>query len=557
MATPMSPGDYLSLSGDDFRRMVEAGTHCVEQHVDAINALNVFPVPDGDTGTNMLLTLRSASMAELPEPGSRTVAAVSEVIARAALLGARGNSGVIFSQYLKGLASGLKGCADCDGPSLQKALTLAAEAAYHAVGKPVEGTMLTVMRAAAHATGLVSQPLPELWQTAFRAAEEALTHTPEQLAVLKEAGVVDAGGQGVVAFMAGAHAFLTGASEASLEIVSPQGTLGKLAAARVSHAFLEHTEEELYGYCTQFIIKGEGMDIDRLREQVMAIAGSTVVVGDEAIARVHAHAENPGPLLSLGASLGALDQIKIENMDTMHLEFMAQHGYVAEQVPVAVVAVASGEGLERAFRELGAAVVVRGGQTMNPSAGDLLDAARRAGGEQVVLLPNNPNILLAAQQAQVMAQEMAQEMDGYWCAVVPSRSIPQGVAALLAFNPDLDANANLEAMTLALATVRSGEVTTAVRDSTEDGVSVSRGQAIAFLDGKLATAAGTPQQALVELLSQAKLPAGTLVTLYWGGGIAQAEARQTAEAVRERWPEAEVELIQGGQPHYHFFVSIE
>jgi DAK2 domain fusion protein YloV len=549
MAAPMSPGDYLSLSGDDFRQMVEAGTHCVEQHVDAINALNVFPVPDGDTGTNMLLTLRSASMAELPEPGSRTVAAVSEVIAHAALLGARGNSGVIFSQYLKGLAAGLKGCADCDGPSLQKALTLAAEAAYHAVGKPVEGTMLTVMRAAAHAAELVSQPLPELWQTAFRAAEEALAHTPEQLAVLKKAGVVDAGGQGVVAFMAGAQAFLTGATEASLEIISPRGTLGNLAAARVSHTFFEHTDEELYGYCTQFIIHGESMNVDRLREQVVAMAESTVVVGDRAIVRVHAHVEDPGPLLSLGASLGALDQIKIENMDTMHLEFMAQHGYVAEQVPVAVVAVASGEGLERAFRELGAAVVVRGGQTMNPSAGDLLDAARRSGGEQVVLLPNNPNVLLAAQQAQVM--------EGCRCAVVPSHSIPQGVAALLAFNPDLDANANLKAMTAALATVRSGEVTTAVRDSTVDGVNVSRGQAIAFLDRKLKAAAVTPQQALIELLSQAKFPAGTLITLYWGGDIAPAEARQTADAIRERWPEAEVELIQGGQPHYHFFVSIE
>ena len=548
-------GGYF-LTGDAFRRFVEAGTLCVRTHVDTINALNVFPVPDGDTGTNLLLTLQDATNAtELPERGSGTVADVSTAIARGALLGARGNSGVIFSQFLKGLASGLGQSVECDGPAIWRALAIAADGAYGAVGVPVEGTMLTVMRAAAQAAPSSSDAkgrdvlLRDVWESAYKAAYAALLRTPDQLPVLKEAGVVDAGGHGVVSFMAGGLAFLDGRDAASVKIATPGITPAATAPAAVSREFIEHTKDEFYGYCTQFVVRGTGIDVEKLRSLVGAIAVSTVVVGDETIARVHAHAADPGPLLSLGSSRGALEQIKIENMDAMHQEFMALHGHGEGPVPVAVVAVSPSEGLERVFRELGAAVVVSGGQTMNPSAKELLDGVARAGAQHVVVLPNNPNILMAAQQAQ--------ELSECPCTVVLARTVPQGVAALLAFNPDLSAEANAQAMTEALAGVRSGEVTTAVRDSVVDGVKVRRGQTIALLDGGLAAAADTPSQALVKLLRHAGVSSDALVTLYWGADVDEASASEAMDEVRREWPGAEVEAVAGGQPHYHYLVSIE
>ena len=541
------------MDGDAFRRFVSAGTRCLEQHVDAINALNVFPVPDGDTGINMLLTLRAAvSAPELPPEGTGTVAQVSRAMARGALLGARGNSGVIFSQFLKGLATSLNDCTQCDGAVMARGLASGADASYQAVGQPVEGTMLTVMRGAADAASKAKGSLPQVWEVAFRAAQEALAHTPEQLPVLKEAGVVDAGGQGVVAFMAGAQAFLHGREEASLELaVAPAGwahpSVAGASGTAVTQEFLEHTEAEEYGYCVQYVVRGDALDVDELRAQVVAVGWSTAVVGDDSLIKVHAHASDPGPLLSLGTAVGSLEQVKVENMDTMHQAFMALHGYVAASREVGVVVVAPGNGLEVVFRDLGAAVVVRGGQTMNPSAQELVEASQRSSSAHVVLLPNNPNVVLAAQQAAELAETP--------CTVVPSRSIPQGIAALLAFKPDMDAGANAQAMTRALDTVRSGEVTTAVRASKVGGAPVKAGQSIAFLEGELVAAAATPERALEQLLETAGLEPGALVTLYWGGDTQDAAA--AADSVRRRWPEVEVEVVHGGQPHYHYLVSIE
>ena len=541
---------YLTLDGEGFRLLVQEGTRCIEQYVDAINLLNVFPVPDGDTGTNMLLTMQAAlAHPELPLPGAGTVAEVSRAIARGALLGARGNSGVIFSQFLKGLAAGLDASTKCDGQSMGRALRFAADAAYQAVGTPVEGTMLTVLRAAAQAIDDSEQSLAWAWESAYRAAQAALAHTPEQLPVLKEAGVVDAGGQGVVAFMAGVDAFLSQRPDVSFQLAVPVDATPGASRQSVSQQFLEHTEMEMYGYCTSFVIKGTDLDTDQLRVQVNAMAASTAVVGDETVARVHAHVPDPGPLLSLGASLGSMEQIKIDNMDSMHQQFRERHRPASPSVPVGVVAVAFGEGLERVFQELGAAVVVRGGQTMNPSIGELIQAMKDASAEHVLLLPNNPNVAMAARQAQA-------EADGT-CTVIPSRTIPQGIAALLAFNPGLEAEANVEAMTRALGDVRSGEVTVAVRDSTLDGVSVSRGQAIALLEGKLVAAFHTPNDALLELLDQAAPSDGALVTLYWGGDTDQATADSAAGEVRRRWQGVDVQVVPGGQPHYNYLVSIE
>jgi DAK2 domain fusion protein YloV len=538
-----------NLTGDTYRELVAAGTRCVEQHVDAINALNVFPVPDGDTGINMLLTMRSADDSpELPPAGTGTVGEVSHALARGALLGARGNSGVIFSQFMKGLSQALEDCVGCDGEHLAAALVQASVASYQAVGKPVEGTMLTVMRAAAEAVDSSTAPPADVLRTALEAAERALEHTPEQLPILKEAGVVDAGGQGVVAFLAGALGYLDGVPP-TLEIASPaEGTSDM--PGDVSHEFLEHTEEEMYGYCTQFIIQGQGLDVDAVREQVEPMARSTVVVGDDRTVRVHAHAEDPGPLLSMGVAHGSIDQISIQDMDLQHQQFMARHGYTGEERQAfAVVAVAPGDGLARVFADQGAAQVVLGGQTMNPSAAELLEAIKRANGRHTVLLPNNANIVMAANQAAELAETSV--------SVVPSRNVPQGIAALLAFNPELDDAANVAAMRSALAGVQAGEVTTAIRSTTINGVAVADGEAIGLLDGEVVSAEATPSAALMALIERSQPEDGSLVTLYYGADVDEQTAQADADTIASRFDGVETEIVSGGQPHYHFLVSIE
>ena len=541
-------GSPTRLTGDDFRAMVAAGTRCLEQNADAINALNVFPVPDGDTGINMLLTLRSANESpELPPAGSGTVAQVSHGLARGALLGARGNSGVIFSQFMKGLSLGLADCEDCGGADLGAALGAGSAGSYQAVGKPVEGTMLSVMRAAAEATEATEAATAtpaEILHIALEAAQWALEHTPEQLPILKEAGVVDAGGQGVVAFLAGALGHLDG-KDVHLEIAAPASS----SLSSVSHDFLEHTEEEMYGYCTQFIIQGDRIDVDTVRERVMAIAGSTVVVGDDRTVRVHAHAEDPGPVLSLGTAYGVLDQINIQNMDQQHEQFMVDHGYKAKHQGFAIVAVAAGKGIESVFTDLGASAIVRGGQTMNPSAAELLEAARTANADHVVLLPNNPNIIMAANQAAELSEGTI--------SVVPSRSIPQGIAGLLAFNPELDPDENIEAMKQAIGGVRSGEVTTAVRTTPLTDVDVVEGQAIALLDGVVVAAKSTEDEALAALVARAGPEADTLITLYRGANVEGWQAQASAAMIVSHHPGVDVEVVDGGQPHYHYLVSIE
>jgi DAK2 domain fusion protein YloV len=538
------------ITGDTFRQLVAAGTRCLESHVDAINGLNVFPVPDGDTGINMLLTLRSANDAkELPPEGTGSVAEVSYALARGALMGARGNSGVIFSQFMKGLSAGLSELEECDGVGLAQALASASTASYQAVGEPVEGTMLSVMRAAAEAVHLAQGSPVTILSSAFAAAEKALAHTPEQLPILKEAGVVDAGGQGVVAFLAGALGYLNG-TEVKLEISAPEGGLEAfISSGNVSKSFLEHTEDEMYGFCTQFIVQGNGLDVYKVRQQVMAIAGSTVVIGDDRTVRVHAHADDPEPLLSLGRSLGTMEQVSVQDMDEQHQEFMARHGHTAEAQALAVVAVAAGVGIEQVFFDLGAAGVIRGGQTMNPSSADILDAVKRANAERTVVLPNNRDIIMAANQA-------AELSDGT-ISVVPTRSIPHGVAALLAFNPELDVIANVDAMISAMSEVRSGELTTAIRSTTINGVNVTQGQSIVVLDGELIAAEESMQLALLALLAKVEPDSGALVTLYYGEGVTADEARAAAQEILLRFPGVEVEALSGGQPHFQYLVSVE
>lgn len=542
---PQAPGLH-QLSGSDFFALVAEGTRYVERYADAINALNVFPVPDGDTGTNMRLTLRAAlESQDHPLDGPGTVAQVSATLARGAIFGGRGNSGVILSQFLKGLSGGLSSCDELSGADLSQALKVASVASYRAVSNPVEGTMLTVIGAAAASTPFKTDSVVDVLQAAHEAAEAALARTPEQLPILREAGVVDAGGQGVVAFLAGALAFASG-KEVALEITAPAGNLSD---AGVSHEFLEHTKDEQYGFCIQFVIESESLDVDAMRQQMATLATSTVVVGDDRLVRVHVHATDPGPLISLAVALGSVDQVSIQNMDRQHQEFMALQARREDRPGLAVVAVAPGEGFSRIFRDLGAATVVRGGPTMNPSVAQLLDGVGAADAEHVIILPNDANIVLAAQQAAGLS-------DG-GLTVAPSSNVAQGIAAMLAFKPDLDLASNLAAMTSAMAEVQAGEVTTAVRSTSIGGIKVEAGQFIALFNGELTAVGESANAVLVEMLHGAEIMEGSLITLYFSGANSEASAAEAAAQIQATFTEVEVEVLEGGQPYSHYLVSIE
>lgn len=540
---------YLDPHG--LQRILSHGRMALEGRVEAINALNVFPVPDGDTGINMFLTMKALE----DSPSTRSASSSSSMlsaISDAALRGSRGNSGVILAQFLRGLAGGLEGKERWDGRDLASALQEACTAAYGAVAKPVEGTMLTVIRELAEAAQRVADNGADVlatWEAAYLASRESVARTPTLLPVLREAGVVDAGGLGLSVIMEGALAGLRGEEPAAIEFPTPILDSASPGEQAVSAAFVDATEEEIYGYCTQFVIEGEGLSADGVRTALEPLAASTVVIGGGSVVRVHVHADDPGPAISCGASLGTLAQVSIENMDEQHRRFVAERRQEQQLRPVAVVAVASGEGLIELFLGSGAGRVLSGGDTMNPSTQEILDAVEDAGAERVILLPNNPNIISAAEQARSLASREV--------AVVPTESIPQGVAALLAFNEVEEFEANVSAMTGAIEGVVSGAVGPAQRDAELGGVRVSAGQFMGLLERRMVTSGDDVTTVLTELVGMANAEPGSIVTLFWGAGTLAEEAEAAGDTITEQFPDVEVEVVFGGQPHYNYIVSVE
>ena len=533
------------LTGDDLRHMFLYAQTSLNLHVATINALNVFPVPDGDTGTNMSLTLKEAEekLRAMVKPKAREVALL---MARESLMGARGNSGVILSQFFGGIAQAFDQIDTVRGEDIANALTRASDQVYKAVSEPVEGTMLTVVKEAAKAASSVVErgdtvPL-KVWGAACEGAKRALAETPELLPVLKEAGVVDAGGLGVVTMLEGIHAYLKGAEVSILEM-----DFSKMAPGM---DYLSATEDEAFGYCTQFLLEGEHLEVEEIRETITGMSSSTVVVGDANIVKVHCHAHDPGPLISYAVLVGEISQVKIENMDRQNLGFVDMHrNQQATTAPLGVVAVAAGIGLEQIFLDYGAVDVVPGGQTMNPSARELAESAERSDVDEVILLPNNSNIINSAKQAA--------EVSNKTIHILPTTSIPEGISALLAFNPDTDAVTNLEAMRFAADRTQSGEITRAVRSTQLEGFSIREGQAIGILNGKLVACADSAEEALKQLCVNAAPRAGTLITLYWGANTSEKVALDAAEMLGEIFSDVDLEIVIGGQPHYDYFVAIE
>ncbi len=546
----------LTITAQQFNDALQAGGECLARHRDLANALNVFPVPDGDTGTNMLLTFR-AGLERLASPAADNLGTVAADFADGLFWGARGNSGVILSQFFKGFCQALEPLEIAAVSDIAAAFGQGAKAAYQAVGQPVEGTMLSVASAVAR-SAQPSEPATEdvatLWESAFRSSGEALALTPTQLPVLAQAGVVDAGGLGLVAILGGMWAGLTGQDSEAIdrEVVNAAGgdRSGLQTLPAVDAAFVDASHHEAWGYCTQFLVEGPGLAVEQMRQDLDSIGQSVVVVGDERRARVHLHALDPGPALSYAVSLGGLSQIEIENMNLQNQEW-GNPSATAPAQPLTVVAVAPGDGFEALFREAGCAAVIRGGQTMNPSVQDFVDAAGRSRGEEVILLPNNKNVVVAAELA-------AQGDDGRTAiSVVPTVSVPQGVAAVLAFNPAESLERNIRAMETAAKQLSSIEIAPAVRDSTVGGVHVSAGQFIGIIDGDLKLAANDAGAALMESLAAAGLSPDLIVTLYWGEGSSQAQAEELAEEIERNTPGIQVDVIYGGQPHSPYLASIE
>lgn len=548
--------------GHNLLDAIAIATSWLDANRERVNALNVFPVPDGDTGTNMALTM-NAALAEprdLSSEAQASATAVAAKMAYGALMGARGNSGVILSQVFRGMATGIDGRDEIDGRDLAQALTSAKEMAYKAVMKPVEGTMLTVVRVAAEHAEAASRKSPAMapvFAAAVKGAKRALAETPQQLDILRQAGVVDAGGQGIVYILEGMHRFATG--EQLPDAPEEEGsTLGErmdfLSAVDEQHG------EDAYGYCTNFVVFGADIDVEQCRHQLAEMGNSAVIVGDEQTLKVHIHAENPGLILDYAVSLGELGQIKIDNMQqqTRELSHQRTPAVGTESRPPAdepsmdrqaVLAVGAGAGIGEALRSMGASAVVSGGQTMNPSIEELLAAVEALNHDEVIILPNNPNIVLTANQIAELTSKRV--------GVVPSRSVPQGIAALAAYNGAGALAENVEAMQQALRHVRTVELTKAVRDAEIDGVTVREGQVIGLLDGKLVASGDDLLRVGDQVLQEADVASHELVTIFSGEETPERDVERLADSVRERYADLTVEVHEGGQPHYDFVIAIE
>jgi DAK2 domain fusion protein YloV len=548
--SPNSSTATSDHNGRDLLEMFAAATSWLERNADAINSINVYPVPDGDTGTNMYLTMR-ATLEEAYHAKSDDAGAVAQAMARGALMGARGNSGVILSQILSGIADRLSEKESFSGSDFAEALEAASEKAYKAVSQPVEGTILTVMRegaaAAKRKTRRMGSSLKSVLASTVEAAREAVSKTPSLLPVLREAGVVDAGGQGLYIMLEGALRYIRGDVGPPVALTARDPEASWLAAT----AALHENAESSYGYCTEFLVSGENLDSSAILEKMLTLGDSVLVVGDESLLRVHVHTHDPGAALSYGIDLGSVTTVKVDNIRTQAEEFMTRPRPEGEgpAARVSTVAVVAGLGLEQALRSLGVTATVRGGQTMNPSTEEILAAVEVCPSPEVIILPNNKNVVMSARQA---AEHSTKRVE-----VVPTTSVPQGVAALLALNAEAGLEEIASAMEEARQTVRTAEVTRAVRPTLLGSLRVRRGQAIALIDGQLKVAEESLRGAVRASLGHMITPASGPITLYYGADTSREEAQALADDLAREYPSLEIELVAGGQPHYHYIVSVE
>ncbi|MCY4577620.1 MAG: DAK2 domain-containing protein [Chloroflexi bacterium] len=542
-------------SGDALLGMFTAAAQVLESHVNLVNRLNVFPVQDGDTGINMLLTLRD-TLEEARSAETDTAEAVARAMWDGACMGAKGNGGSIVSQLFKGMSEAFDGKASVSSDDLAAALSLAKGHAYNAIGNPVEGTMLTVFTYAADAATQSKEsgvPAEDMLSNISDAARDAVNLTPSLLPRLQEAGVVDSGGLGLWMILEGVRRWVADddTSPDELDMPLPEGI--DVSETGVSLEFLDLTEDEEYGNCTQFVIRGERLDVDSVRTEMSTRGRSAVVIGDASLVKVHVHTEVPDEILSYARGLGSVSRVSVENMDEQRERLAARQRQevedaLAQVIPIPVLAVAWGEGLEAVFRHEGASVMVAG-DTMNPSVREILDAVDSVPSESVIILPNNGNILPAAQQAAEAAEKTVR--------VVSTTTIPQGVAAILEFQPYRSIGENAAEMENVIREVRTGEITRAARSVTLDGISAEEGELIGLFERQLVAAGRSLPETTLSILRSAGIGDGDLVTLYRGDPVSEAEADDVVSELESAFPSIDLQHYYGGQPFYHFIVSIE
>lgn len=541
-----------TINGTTFRKMILTGVKFLDLNRSAVDALNVFPVPDGDTGTNMSLTIQSSAK-ELAQQSSNNLGDVADAVSKGALKGARGNSGVILSQILRGFCSVIREVPQIDVKIMAKAFKAGAEVAYKAVSKPKEGTMLTVIRVLAEQAPGISRKSADLevfLEEILREGDLILAKTPDMLDVLKKAGVVDAGGKGLLILIRG---FLMGLRGEEVAGLPEEAFRPETQFVSMDHADITALGDIEFGYCTEFFIinlhkRTTHADIEKLREKLMDIGDSVLVIGDLELVKVHVHTNKPGQALTYGLQLGELDKLKIENMLEQNRQLKAM--YEAQKKEMGMLAVSAGEGLSAIFKDLGVDVVVEGGQTMNPSANDIAEAVRKVNASHVFIFPNNKNIILAAEQAKAL-------VEGKTLHVIPTKTVPQGISSVLMFNPEASVEENKVNMSNAIDNVVSGQVTYAVRDTSIDGLELHKGDYIGMDTKHILSKGGDLPEVTMALINKIKRPSSEMISLYYGADVREEDAEQLLNQVQEAYPDCEVDLHFGGQPVYYYIVSLE
>ena len=547
-----------------FQEMVQSASTRLNKQAEYVNSLNVFPVPDGDTGTNMGMTIENGAK-EVADKSASTVGEVAGIFAKGLLMGARGNSGVITSQLFRGFSQSVKEKEELTGQDLALAFQSGVEVAYKAVMKPVEGTILTVSRGAAIGARKKAEETDdavEVMKAALDSAKVALAKTPDMLPVLKEVGVVDSGGQGLVFIYEGFLAALTGEYIASEEFQATPATMTEMINAEHHKSVASHvaTEDIKYGYCTEIMValkKGptyvKEFDYDEFRNYLNELGDSLLVVNDDEIVKVHVHTEDPGLVMQEGLKYGSLVKVKVDNMRNQHEAQVEkeerENSQPTEEKEYAIIAVVAGEGLSDIFKAQGVDYIISGGQTMNPSTEDFIKAVEHVNARHIIILPNNKNIFMAAQSAAEVIEQSA--------AVIETRTIPQGLTSLLAFDPSKSIEENHDRMTAALADVVSGSVTTAVRDTTIDGLEIHENDNLGMVDGKIVVSNSDMLTTLNETFSNMLDADSEIVTIYIGEDGSEDLANELAQDITEKFEDVEVEIHNGGQPVYPYLFSVE
>ncbi|MBD7914107.1 DAK2 domain-containing protein [Clostridium sp. Sa3CUN1] len=545
---------YQTINGHNFYNMVVNASNRLLEESEYVNSLNVFPVPDGDTGTNMSATFKAA-VKEIEGLNTESIAEASKKLAKGALMGARGNSGVILSQILRGISKGLEGKTEVNAVELAIAFKEGSNSAYKAVMRPTEGTILSVIRAASEAAIETDvKDIVDLMDVVVNAAKVMLDKTPELLPALKKAKVVDSGGMGLYIILKGMYDALKDDIKAEIKDIKP-------SEAKMQGAQGTEDIDIKFGYCTEFIILADASHADKFRDDIIPMGDSQVVVGYEDVIKVHIHTNDPGAVLAKAVKLGELSKIKIDNMREEHREvLLSKEEYnlknenkeeviEAEEKKYAFVAVAMGEGITNIFKDLGVDYVIEGGQTMNPSTQDIMECISKLNAEHIFVLPNNKNIIMSANQAAEISDKDVR--------VIPTTTIPQGITCVTMFNPESEVDENEESLKETMSMVKTGSVTYAVRDTEMDGIEIKEGNMLGLIEGKIKKVGSSYCDVAEEVLSEMIDDESELITIFYGADVSEEEANEFAAKVEEKYEDLDVQCYRGAQPLYYFLMSVE